>query len=162
MAVVRIEKSPAAAAMTIVCEFDAPVERVWGLWADPRQLERWWGPPGYPATFVDHELAPGGRASYFMTGPDGATYHGWWRVTAVDAPRALELEDGFADDAGRPDPGMPVTVMRVRLERLPGDRTRMELASQFPSPEAMAQLEAMGIDEGITQALGQADALLGG
>jgi hypothetical protein len=31
--------------LVLVAEFDAPIERVWQLWADPRQLERWWGPP---------------------------------------------------------------------------------------------------------------------
>jgi hypothetical protein len=35
-----------------------------------------------------------------MTGPEGDRHRGWWRVIAVDAPRALEFEDGFADDDG--------------------------------------------------------------
>ena len=47
----------------------ASPERVWQLWADPRQLERWWGPPTYPATFTQHDLAPGGHVEYHMTGP---------------------------------------------------------------------------------------------
>ena len=45
--------------------------RVWQLWADPRLLERWWGPPGFPATFEHHDLTPGGTITYFMSGPDG-------------------------------------------------------------------------------------------
>jgi len=52
-----------ALTLTINAEFAAPVDRVWEVYADPRQLERVWGPPGFPATFVDHELAPGGRVS---------------------------------------------------------------------------------------------------
>ena len=47
--------------MTVTAEFAAPVERVWALYADPRRLERHWGPPGWPATFVQHELVPGAR-----------------------------------------------------------------------------------------------------
>ena len=31
--------------MTMVAEFDAAPERLWRLWENPRQLERWWGPP---------------------------------------------------------------------------------------------------------------------
>ena len=50
MTVTNVHKDPEALTMTITAEFDAPVERVWQLWADPRQLERWWGPPTYPAT----------------------------------------------------------------------------------------------------------------
>ena len=57
--------------ITITADFAAPVERVWQVYADPRQLERIWGPPSHPATFVDHDLTPGGRMNYFMTGPDG-------------------------------------------------------------------------------------------
>ena len=50
---------------------DAPPERVWDLWADPRKLERWWGPPFWPATFTAHDLAPGSHVEYHMTGPTG-------------------------------------------------------------------------------------------
>ena len=88
MTVTTITKDPEAATMTVTAEFDAPVERVWQLWADPRQLERWWGPPTYPATVVDHDLSAGGRVAYFMTGPEGEQHHGWWRVVAADPPRA--------------------------------------------------------------------------
>ena len=35
--------------------------------------------------------------TYFMTGPEGDKHHGWWRITAVDAPKSLEFIDGFAD-----------------------------------------------------------------
>ena len=71
MTVTSVHKDPEALTMTITAEFDAPVEQVWQMWADPRQLERWWGPPTYPATVVDHDLTPGGRVTYFMTGPEG-------------------------------------------------------------------------------------------
>jgi uncharacterized protein YndB with AHSA1/START domain len=71
MTVTSIRKDPAALSMTITTEFDSPIGRVWQLWENPRQLERWWGPPTYPATVVDHDLTPGGKVSYFMTGPDG-------------------------------------------------------------------------------------------
>ena len=77
--------------MTITVEFDATVERAWQLWADPRQLERWWGPPTYPATFVDHDLSPGGRRTYYMTSPEGDKPHGWWEVLAVDASASARV-----------------------------------------------------------------------
>jgi uncharacterized protein YndB with AHSA1/START domain len=61
--------------LTITADFAAPVERIWQVYADPRQLEKVWGPPTYPATVVDHDLTPGGRTTYFMTGPDGDKHH---------------------------------------------------------------------------------------
>ena len=60
MTVTNILKDAESLTMTINATFDAPVERVWQVWNDPRQLERWWGPPTYPATVVDHDFSPGG------------------------------------------------------------------------------------------------------
>ena len=43
MTVTTVRKDPEALTMTLTAEFEASPERVWQLWADPRQLERWWG-----------------------------------------------------------------------------------------------------------------------
>jgi uncharacterized protein YndB with AHSA1/START domain len=160
--VTNVEKDPKALTMTITSEFGAPVERSWQLWADPRQLERWWGPPSYPATFVAHDLKLGGIATYFMTGPDGDRSHGWWRVVHVDPPRSLEFEDGFGDDPDHAPPELPVTRMRVLLEERPGGGTRMSIETAFPSLEAMEQMLSMGIEDGMREALNQIDAIVSG
>jgi uncharacterized protein YndB with AHSA1/START domain len=161
MTVTDVEKNAEALTMKITSEYDAPVERCWQLWADPRQLERWGGPPTYPATFVEHELAPGCFATYFMTGPDGDRSHGWWRIVSVEAPRSLELEDGFGDEPGNAG-GMPMTRMSVHLTERPDGGTRMTIESTFPSREAMEQLISMGMDQGMQEALGQIEAVLAG
>ena len=44
MPVVDVKKDLDAFSLTIVADFAAPVERVWQIYADPRQLERVWGP----------------------------------------------------------------------------------------------------------------------
>ncbi|GMV07838.1 MAG: activator of HSP90 ATPase [Gemmatimonadota bacterium] len=159
MPVTHVHKDPEALTMTVRAEFAAPIGRVWQLWADPRLLEKWWGPPTYPATVVEHDLTPGGRVTYYMTGPEGDQHKGWWRVLAVDAPHSLEMEDGFADDGYRPNPDLPTMVMRVSLEETAGG-TRMSVVTRFPSPEALEQLTAMGMEEGMRAAMGQIDALL--
>lgn len=160
MTVTSIAKDPAALTMTITSEFDAPIDRVWSLWEDPRQLERWWGPPTYPATVVDHDLSTGGSVTYYMTGPDGDQPRGWWRILAVDAPRRLEFEDGFADDTGEPNPEMPTVTMRVTLDEHTDGHTRMVIETTFASTDAMERLVAMGMEEGMSLALGQIDDLL--
>ena len=159
MAVKDVTKDPATLTLVVTAEFSAPVERVWQLWADPRQLERWWGPPTYPATVVDHDLVPGGTVNYFMTGPEGEKFHGWWRVLAVDAPHRLELEDGFADDSGVPNPDMPSVTMRVVLSG-EGGVTQVVTTTTFPSLEAMQQLENMGMEEGLRASMAQMDEVL--
>jgi len=160
MTVTDVQKDTDSLTMTITSEFPAPIEQVWRLWADPRRLERWWGPPTYPATFEEHDLTPGGSMTYFMTGPEGEKHRGWWRVTAVEAPHRLEFEDGFADEAGNPSPDLPEIVVRVALIEQPAGTTRMSIESVFPSAEAMEQLAAMGMEEGFRAALGQIDAIL--
>lgn len=160
MPVMSVQKDPETLTMNITAEFDAPIERVWQMWEDPRQLEQWWGPPTYPATVVDHDLTPGGSVTYYMTGPDGDQPRGWWRVLAVDAPHRLQFEDGFADDDGNPNPDMPATTTQVDLTERPDGVTRMTIETTFPSLEAMEQMIAMGVEEGITAALGQIDELL--
>jgi uncharacterized protein YndB with AHSA1/START domain len=95
-----------------------------------------------------------------MTGPEGDTPRGWWRTLAVDPTRRLEFENGFADSSGEPDPGMPVTLIRVTLEEVPAAGTRMTSVVTFPSPEAMEKILSMGMEEGMTAAMGQMDVLL--
>jgi len=159
MTVTTIDKDLDELMLTVIADFDAPPERVWQLWADPRLLEQWWGPPSYPATFERLELEPGGEAAYFMTGPEGDRHRGWWRVTSVDAPKSIEFVDGFADSDGNPVEDMPVVRMHMQIAEHEG-RTRMELRSFFASREDLERLDGMAMAEGLRAALGQMDALL--
>lgn len=146
--------------LTLAAQYPATADQVWLLWADPRQLERWWGPPTYPATVLEHELRPGGRVTYFMTGPDGERHHGWWSVVASDGPTALEFDDGFADADGKPAADMPVSHTRVTLDDAGDGTTRMQIVTTFASEEAMEQLIGMGMMDGLKAAVGQIDAML--
>jgi uncharacterized protein YndB with AHSA1/START domain len=160
MTVTDVRKDAEALTMTLDAEFDAPPERVWQLWADPRQLERWWGPPTYPATVTSHDLRHGGRVKYHMTGPEGDQAHGYWEIVEADAPRRLVFRDGFANDDGTPNSDMPRNDVRVTIAEIGEGRTRMTIQSIFPDAAAMEQLIAMGMEEGLKQAVGQIDAIL--
>jgi uncharacterized protein YndB with AHSA1/START domain len=160
MPLIGVDKNPETLSINVISEWDAPVERVWQIWADPRQLEKWWGPPTWPATVTEHSLDPGGKVDYFMTGPDGTKAHGWWRITFAQPPRHLVFEDGFADADGNPDEKMPTMVMTLELTDRPGGGTRMSVETRFASIEAMEQLVAMGMVEGMSEAMGQIEAVL--
>jgi uncharacterized protein YndB with AHSA1/START domain len=159
MTVVRTDQDREALTFTIVADLAAPPSTVWEVWSDPRQLERWWGPPTWPATFEQHALVPGSESHYAMTGPDGTKARGWWRITSVDEPRSLEFEDGFSDESGNPDDALPTTRARVDLEETEVG-TRMTVTSTFSSLEQMEQLAKMGMVEGMTAAMAQIDGLL--
>jgi len=161
MTVTRVEKDFDSLTLTVVAEFGAPVERVWQLWADPRQLERWWGPPTHPATVEEHDLTPGGQVTYLMTGPGGEKSRGWWRVTSVDPPKSLEFTDGFADKDGNPVAGGPTTRVQVQLTEHDGG-TQMVVRSVFDSREHMERFVRIGAADSFVQSIGQMDALLAG
>jgi uncharacterized protein YndB with AHSA1/START domain len=146
--------------MTITAEFDATPERVWQLWADPRKLERWWGPPSYPATFTDFDFTVGGRVNYHMTGPTGDQPRGWWEILELDPPRSIAFLDGFAKDNGEPNPDLPATTDRVTLEEASEGRTVMTFVTFFEDADSMAKILAMGMEEGLREAVGQIDAIL--
>jgi uncharacterized protein YndB with AHSA1/START domain len=160
MTVTALRKDPDALTMTLTAEFDASPTRVWELWADPRQLERWWGPPTYPATFTAHDLAPGSRVEYHMTGPGGDQPRGFWDVLEADPPHRLVFRDGFANDDGTPNLDLPGMTAHVTIEAIDAGRTQMSIESRFPSTKAMEQILAMGMEEGLTLAVGQIDAIL--
>jgi uncharacterized protein YndB with AHSA1/START domain len=162
MPVTNVRRDTQSRTITLEAEFDASPERVWQLWGDRRQLERWWGPPGYPATVDTHDLRPGGQVQYHMTGPEGDKPRGYWHVEVVEPPHRLVFRNGFANEDGTPNTELPATTVQVTIQDIGGGKTRMSIVSEFPTVEAMEQLIAMGMEEGLTQSAGQIDALLAG
>jgi uncharacterized protein YndB with AHSA1/START domain len=147
--------------LVITADFAAPVARIWQVYADPRQLEKIWGPPSYPATVVDHALVPGSRTTYFMTGPEGDRHAGYWQITAVDEPTSFSFIDGFADLDFTPKPEMAVSTNVYAFAEHDGG-TRATYTSTFESAAALQQVLDMGVVEGASSAINQIDDLLGG
>jgi uncharacterized protein YndB with AHSA1/START domain len=162
MTVTNVTKDADALTMTLTAEFDAPVERAWQLFADPRQLEKWWNPPGYPLTIVDHDLSVGGYLRAYVIPPEGGKVNAYWRITAVDAPHSMEWEDGFLDDRLEPNPAIPPTTMHLTLADRDGGGTLMTIVVGFLSVESMQEYLDMDIEEQMRVTFGQADTLLVG
>ncbi len=159
MTVISSHKDVHALTLTFVAEFNASVERVWQVWQDPRQLERWWGPPTWPAMFERHDFVVGGRSLYYMTGPQGEKSYGRWIITAIEAPHRLEFDDGFAGEDGEPLATMAPTHTVVTIEATDSG-VRMTTVATFADTEQLERLLAMGMEEGMRLALGQIDELL--
>ncbi len=151
-----------ALTLTMVCEFAASRERVWRLWSDPRQLEQWWGPPGWPATVTSHDFTVGGRAEYHMTGPEGEISAAWMRFTELDEPHRVRFDEGFSHDDGTENPQLPVGECEVRFDALDDARTRMTVAFHYTSLPDFDLVVGMGMVEGITAAAGQIEGVLEG
>jgi uncharacterized protein YndB with AHSA1/START domain len=157
MPVTSVSSDPKTLSLTIVGEYPVKVERLWEAYADPRQLERFFGPPGFPVTFTRHDFVVGGLAQWEMNGPDDACYRGWWRFVAIAPPRRIELNDGFSD-AG----GTPITDSHGRMVlSFESTKTgsRVSVVSYYPNIEIMEQM-VVGQSEGGRAAMEQLDAIL--
>lgn len=158
MPMTSFETDRGAATITATYEVDVPAERAWQLWADPRQLERWWGPPTWPAKVSRFELEPDGVVAYTMTGTDGEEAKGWWRVRQVRAPRILEVDDHFGEPNQEAN-GLPVARMTVDItDRSHGCTMRMTTA--MAGPAELDQLIEMGVEEGLRAAMSQIEDVL--
>jgi len=159
MPVTSVDTDTDQLTITITADFAAPVTRLWDAYTDPRQIERFWGPPTYPATFLRHDAAAGGRSVYKMTGPDGDEHFGRWDWTAVDAGRSFDVADSFADEHGKINTELPTTQMHFDFEET-ADGSRVTTISKFETLEQLEQLLAMGVLEGTSQAMTQIDTVL--
>lgn len=145
--------------LTVVAEFEASPMQVWDVWEDPRKLERWWGPPTYPATFSRHEFVAGGQCRYHMTGPTGDQPRGWWQIDLLDPPNRIEFLNGLAGDDGEPIPGIEPMAGVVTFEATESG-TRMTALTHFLDTAQMERMLSMGMEEGMRGAVGQIPGIL--
>jgi uncharacterized protein YndB with AHSA1/START domain len=154
MPLTSITKDAERLTLTVVGDYPVPRQRLWDAFADPRQLERFWGPPSWPATFTRHDLTEGGRSEYFLSGENGEKWSGSWKYTAVNPISSFEAGDG---DDNAADEAMP-SAMRFTFEATPTG-SRLTIVTRFASIDAMAQT-IPGMQEGLRAAMPQLDAVL--
>lgn len=159
MPIISVTKDPQALTLTVVSEYPVPVKQVWDAYADPRRIEKFWGPVEWPATFLRHDLAVGGRSHYYMSGPDGERSDGYWEFLAVTPGRFFEVTDGFGDEQGNPNTQMPSMRMAFSFDPIDGG-TRVTNVTYFNSEEELTQLVQMGMEEGMRSAMSQIDAVV--
>ncbi|MDN3312007.1 SRPBCC family protein [Microbacterium oryzae] len=158
MPVTSVVSDPEALTLTLVADFPVAPARLWEAFTDPRQLERFWGPPGYPATFEAFDFAPGGVAEYAMTGPRGDVSRARWEFTKISEPTFFEVIDSFTSDSGEPV-DLPASRIEFSFSDADGG-ARVTSTTHFPSLEALEQLTAMGMVEGLTMGINQLDLVL--
>lgn len=159
MSVSSVEKEPEALTLTVIADLKATTARAWQLWADPRQFERWWGPPGHPVTVIDHDLRAGGQVTFFETGTEGDRQESAWDVISADPPRHLEFRDADVDDDGHPNDGNAMTAMVITIDERDGGGAVMKIRTHFDSHAGMEQI-ATGVEEGMRTIVSQIDAFL--
>jgi len=140
----KIIAEPGKQEILITREFDAPRELVFKAFTDPQLVTQWWG-PRYLSTEVDKmDVRPGGQWRFINRDAQGNEYafHGVYHE--VLAPQ--RVIDTFEFE-GLPETGH-VTLETVRLEELPGGRTRLITQSVFQSVADRDGMLQSGMQEG--------------
>lgn len=143
----NISAEPGTQEMLITREFDAPRELVFKAFTDPTLLPQWWG-PRYLSTEVDKmDVRPGGQWRFIQRDAEGNEYafHGVYHE--VLAPE--RVIDTFEFE-GLPETGH-VTLETMKLEELPGGRTKLIAQSVFQSVADRDGALQSGMQEGVNE-----------
>jgi uncharacterized protein YndB with AHSA1/START domain len=109
--------------------FQAPRELVWQAWAEPKNLEQWWGPRGFTTTTLEMELRVGGKWRIVMHGPDGTDYPNNGVFTEVVPGEQVK----YVLSGGKP--GEEVTMARTISFDEEDGGTRMTIRMEFPTAQ---------------------------
>lgn len=127
---------------------DAPRERVFEAFADPQQVDQWFGPDGFRNTTHGHDFRPGGAWRHTMHGPDGTEYPNRSVFVEIAPPERIVWDQGWDRDGFEP---MHRTSITLRAQR---DKTEVELRMVFPTVAQRDQaVRDVGAVEGGKQTL---------
>ena len=155
------EKDLAAKKIHVVREFNAPIEKVWKAWTEPRLLDQWWAPKPWKAITQSMDFRKGGKWLYYMEGPDGTRQYCRADYSSVIANKHYSGEDAFTDEKGNINKDMP--HMHWEVEFSPsGEATEVEVEITFTSKEDMDKIIEMGFKDGFAAAHKNLDELLEG
>ena len=145
--------TPTDRTIRIEREFDAPRERVFGVFTDPELVSEWWGPRGTTTTVDVMEPRSGGSWRFVCKDPDG-TEHGF-RGTYREVTPHERVVQTFEWE------GMPghVSVETAEFEDL-GERTRVVTTSIFHTPEERDGMLESGMEGGMNETYQRLDELL--
>lgn len=159
----------AAREVRITRELDAPRDRVWRAFTDPKQFAQWWGPRGMPTDVRALDVRPGGAYDIAMVGPDGTRYPMTGSYTEVVAPERIvctQSVDGHPTEwherlrALGADPFGKIMTLTVTLEALGTGRTRLTSRTLFQTEALRDAFTKLGMLVGWSSQLDKLEDLV--
>jgi len=150
-----VTAEPGKQEVIITREFDAPRELVFKAHTDPNLYVQWLGPRGYEMVLDTFEPYSGGRYRYIHKDQNGNefAFHGVFHEMSEERMiQTFEFE-------GLPEPGH-VTLDTMRLESLPGNRTRVTVQSLFQSVSDRDGMVRSGMEHGMREGYERLDEVL--
>jgi uncharacterized protein YndB with AHSA1/START domain len=151
---------------------NAPRERVYKAWTDPKLMAQWWGPKEFTNPECTIDARPGGAFRIVMRGPDGTEfpYRGVFREVVpperlVYTDDCSRMPDEWHDridpnrDKRAPKPSLE-SVTTVTFEALSDRRTKLTVRTLFATVAVRDAMIRMQITEGWTESLDKLEAVL--
>ena len=86
--------------LTVVREFNAPLESVWRAWTESDLLDQWWMPKPWIAKTKTFKFEVGGNWLYSSTGPDGTVIWAIVEFTFINRHHNFHSISCFCDENG--------------------------------------------------------------
>ena len=151
-----ITAEPGKQELFITREFEAPRELVFKAHTDPNLFVRWLGPRDLTMTLEKFEPRNGGSYRYIHRDQDGNEYAFYGVNHEVLAPERMISTFEFE---GLPEKGH-VILQTLRLEALPGNRTKLIGQSVFQSVADRDGMIRAGMERGVNDGYERLDELL--
>ncbi|MGE5298218.1 MAG: SRPBCC family protein [Acidobacteriaceae bacterium] len=138
--------------------FDAPTEKVWEAWTDPKILKQWWGPNDVIIPECEVDLRVGGRFYLVMeAGPAMGPYKGTrWpmeaKYTEVEPGSKLAYAAKAWTEGYETETQIDQATELSMTEEDPG-KTKLELKATINKFGPGAQMAVEGMQYGFTQQL---------
>ena len=150
-----ITAEPGKQELFIIREFDAPPDLVYRAHIDRDLYIQWLGPRGYDMVLETFEPYSGGRWRYVHTDEHGNEF-GFHGVFHEMSPERMIQTFEFE---GLPESGH-VILDTMKLEPLPGNRTRITVHSVYQSVEDRDGMVQAGMETGVNQGYEKLDEVL--
>ena len=154
-------KDAANKKISVVREFDAPLEQVWKAWTEPELLDQWWAPKPWKANTKSMDFREGGLWFYYMQGPDGERHYCKVNYKTILPKKSFTSVDSFCDENGNLNKDLP-SMHWKNVFSTSGPGTKVEVEITFSTEADLEKIIAMGFKEGFAAALGNLDELLSG
>ena len=133
----------------ITHEFDAPRERVFKAWTDPKHLAQWWGPKGFTNPVCEWDARPGGKIYDVMRAPNGAEHPMGGEFREIVAPERLVFTSGALNKKGK----MLFEFLHAAIFTERNGKTTLTLNSRVIMTTAGANNYIGGFETGMTLSL---------
>ncbi len=142
--------------LSIELTLDAPVEKLYRCYTDPKLLQQWFSPKPWIITKVDTDVRPGGRFNFTMQSPEGQGHSNTGTFLEVVPNKKLVTTDAVTPDF---KPSGPFMIAEITFDDLGNGKTKYRAVARHWNEATKKQHEEMGFEPGWTQTARQLEAL---